>query len=273
MILKKLFVPYLFTLCPLFGLVGLSQEKEPAIMDAASAAEATAKADKPVPTKKTRFAPDDFKVVTDAKNTTSVNVMLRGYCFANSSVKDKQALGGFGGSDNSAKKISKEAAKSSGEWYLLAQPTVVTDIGSAKGMRLVLVNGTDETISFGACDSRLSIIQEAKDESGKWRPIEYLPSSWCGNSYHQVKLAAGEFWAFPAPRYEGSFKTKLRFRLGGDKPIVSNEFDGNINPEQFSKQQPHNPSGLMDPYDPVPAEKADAGSKLKIDKQPMPTEQ
>ena len=272
MILKKLFVAYLFTLCPLFGLVGLSQEKEPAVVDAASVAEATAKADKPVPTKKTRLAPDDAKIVADAKNTTSVNFMLRGYCYASSSVKDKQALGGFGGSDNFAKKISKEAAKSSGEWYLLAQPTVVTDFGSAKGMRLVLVNGTDETVSFDACDSRLSIIQEAKDESGEWKPIEYLPSSWCGNSYHQLMLASGEFWAFPAPRYEGSFKTKLRFRLDGedgDKPIVSNEFDGKINPAQFSEQQPHNPSGLMDPYDPVPAEKADAGSELTSDKQPM----
>ena len=283
MILKKLVVAYLFTLCPLFGLVGLSQEKEPAVVDAASAeatsvakAEATAKADKPVPTKIKRLAPDDAKVVTDAKNTTSMNFMLRGYCFAHSSVKDEQAFGGFGKSDNLAKKISREAAKSSGEYYLLAQPTVVTDFGSAKGMRLVLVNGTDETVSFAASDSRLSIIQEAKDESGKWKPIEYLPSSWCGNSYHQVMLASGEFWAFPAPRYEGSFKTKLRFRLdaGGDKPpIVSNEFDGKINPEQFTEKQPHNPSGLMDPYDAVPAEKADAGSELKSDKQPMPADQ
>jgi len=76
-----------------------------------------------------------------------------------------------------------------------------------------LVNTTKEQVTFSASDSRLYIVQEALDRDSKWKPIEYLPSSWCGNSYHHVFLGANEYWEFAAARYTGEFKTRLRFRL------------------------------------------------------------
>jgi hypothetical protein len=97
-------------------------------------------------------------------------------------------------------------------------------------------------------------VQEALDRDGKWKPIEYLPSSWCGNSYHTVFLAANEYWEFTAARFTGKFKTKLRFRLDHQKPgaedatIYSNEFEGGVNPKQFTVQKEYKPAGLMDPY-------------------------
>lgn len=77
----------------------------------------------------TLTSPDDAAATPDADNTVDVKFMLRGYCYAGSKLEDDQALGGFGGSDNLSKKITSDAAKSSGKCYLLAQPTVVTNFG------------------------------------------------------------------------------------------------------------------------------------------------
>jgi hypothetical protein len=44
-------------------------------------------------------------------------------------------------------------------------------------------------------------------------------------------------------------KTKLRFILQGKEPICSNEFEGSINPGQFTHKRGHTPTNLMDPYD------------------------
>ena len=86
------------------------------------------------------------------------------------------------------------------------------------------------------------------------KPIEYLPSSWCGNSYHTVFLGPKQYWEFAAPRYNGKIKTRLRIRLEWQKSqfqkltIYSNEFDGSVNAKQFTVQQGHQPTNIMDPY-------------------------
>jgi hypothetical protein len=54
---------------------------------------------------------------------------------------------------------------------------------------------------------------QALDEHKIWRDIEYIPSSWSGNSYHQVFLGKNEYWEFEAPLYDGAMKTKLRLKL------------------------------------------------------------
>ena len=175
--------------------------------------------------------------------------MLRGYCYAESKIVDPDAPGGFGGSNNLSGPIGKDKPVRKGEYYLIAQPKESGVFAQRyKGTKLLLINATKEKVAFPAQDSRLYIIQEAKDENGEWRPIEYLPSSWCGNSYHQVFLEPNKYWSFTAPRYGGSFKTKLRFKLEGDNPIYSNEFEGSINKEQFSIKQGHHPTSIMDPY-------------------------
>src|SRR4029079_11871070 len=96
------------------------------------------------------------------------------------------------------------------------------------------------------------IVREALDAHGNWKPVEYLPSSWCGNSYHRVFLPAGQLWTFRAPVYDGDFATTMRFALrpkSGDAPIYSNEFPGRIYATQFSIRKGHAPAGIMDPYD------------------------
>lgn len=196
------------------------------------------------------------------KQTTSapledlnIDFMLRGYFYAGSHIKDENAFGGFGSSDNFPKLIKSDVNPPKGKISLIALPDEETVFSSKyKGIKLLLVNSTDEKVGFSASDSRLYIVQEALDTDGKWKPVEYLPSSWCGNSYHTVFLGANEYWEFSAARFTGEAKTKMRFRLDqhnsstNKNPIYSNEFDGSINKKQFTEQKPYNPSGIMDPY-------------------------
>jgi hypothetical protein len=95
----------------------------------------------------------------------------------------------------------------------------------------------------------LNIIREALDRSGNWQPVEYLPSSWCGNSYHRVALPSGQQWDFVAPVYAGSYETRMRFVLEEkDRVITSNEFTGFVDESQFERDQPLVSGGIMDPY-------------------------
>ncbi len=182
------------------------------------------------------------------RESVNVNYMLRGYCFAGSR-PDKDAFGGYGGSDNLPRKLSDLTVGREGKLSLIALPDEVVPFGkSHQGFRLILVNRTDGEAQFAASDSRLPIVMEAMDRDGRWRPIEYLPSSGCGNSYHRVFLPHNHSWEFIAPKFEGRWDTKLRFVLQGEKPIYSNTFEGSINPGQFTVKQGYEPTGLMDPY-------------------------
>jgi hypothetical protein len=178
----------------------------------------------------------------------NVNFMVRGYCLAGSRV-DTKALGGFGQSDNASKRVVDRGLGRDGQLALSAlSQTTVPFAGKYRGMRLLLVNRTNREAEFPASDSRLSIVQEAQDSKGQWRPVEYLPSSSCGNSYHRVFLPANHYWEFSAPVYTGSLKTKLRFVLQGKQPLYSNEFVGSVNPGQFTQKEGHTPTNIMDPY-------------------------
>ena len=177
----------------------------------------------------------------------NTNAMLRGYCYAGSR-PDEKAFG-YGPSDNLPKKLTGKQIGSAGKISLLVVPSSAARFGNAyKGLRLLLVNRTKSEAAFNASDSRLRILQEALDAQGQWRPIEYLPGSWCGNSYHQVFLPAGHYWEFAAPKYGGTLKTKLRFVLQTKPPIYSPEFEGSVNTEQFTNKAGHVPTGIMDPY-------------------------
>jgi len=83
----------------------------------------------------------------------------------------------------------------------------------------------------------------------KWQAIEYLPQSWCGNSYHHVYIQPKQYWEFDAPAYTGSIKTKLRFKLmNGASTLYSNEISAGINRGQLKEKEGHTPKDLMDPY-------------------------
>ncbi len=193
--------------------------------------------------------PDNVVFDPDADNFFQTDVMLRGYCYANTMLEDSKAFGGFGPSNNSARKVGDDLTGKG--LYLLAQPTAITPFGGQPGMRVLLVNRTSKTLSFSACDSRLNIIQEAQDAEGNWLPIEYLPQSWCGNSYHSVYLKPEHYWALPAPRYRGHLPAKLRFTmiLADGKELHSNEFEGSVNLGQFTIKEGHQGLDIMDPYE------------------------
>ncbi|MCE9524673.1 MAG: hypothetical protein K8R36_01305 [Planctomycetales bacterium] len=176
--------------------------------------------------------PDSLKNDPAARNFVSLSYQNRGYCYAASQLKDSKAPGGYAKSENVARRVETDSGRG---LYLLAEPEIVTTYDKGPGMRVVLVNQTSDLLAFKASDSRLAIIQEAQDSHGKWKPIEYLPSSWCGNSSHRVFLRPGFFWAFAAPRYQGDLKTKLRFtmNLGDGSQLHSNVFGGSVNPKQF----------------------------------------
>ncbi len=181
-----------------------------------------------------------------------VQYMLRGYFRAGSKIKDDQALGGFGTSDNLPRELGEDPQIKHTGLALLAFPEdSVSFQGEALGFRVMLANATGEVVALSASDSRLSIVREALDAEGEWRPIEYLPSSWCGNSYHQVFLGADEYWEFAAPIYSGRLPTRMRFKLADAEEgvIYSNEFEGWVNAEQFTEKEGHTPTSIMDPYD------------------------
>jgi hypothetical protein len=191
------------------------------------------------------------------KPTEDLNIdyMLRGYFCASSLIEDQRALGGFGTSRNLPKAVEQGKSFPQGKISLVARPDVETIFaGKYKGLTVLLVNMTSQQVAFHAQDSRLDITQEALDTDFKWKPVEYLPSSWCGNSYHRVILGPREYWSFAAARFTGRLKTKFRFRLdhqtsnGQKLTIYSNEFEGSLNKGQFKNQRDYKPSGIMDPY-------------------------
>ena len=180
----------------------------------------------------------------------AVNYMLRGYFYASSSVTDTAAIGGFGGSVNQARPIDRTIRFDPQGLQLYIDTTQrTTFVRDYKGYTVYLVNATGTQVGFSAMDSRLSIHAEALINN-QWKPIEYLPSSWCGNSYHTVYLPAGEYWMFKAPIYTGKLKTMLRYKLliKGQQPLYSNAVQAHINEGQLTQQQGHQPTSVMDPY-------------------------
>jgi hypothetical protein len=157
----------------------------------------------------------------------------RGWYCAGSKLKDEKALGGFGPCDNFPKKCANDFPGTAGRLSFIAYPGEIVDFANRKALLLRLVNRTEKVTDFAACDSRLYIVQEAVDSKGLWRALERFPETDCGDSFHRVFLEPEEYWEFYALPRQGSFKTKLRFRLepGGEAGIAqgggtvySNEF-------------------------------------------------
>lgn len=165
-------------------------------------------------------------------NMVETRYMLRGYCYGTTEK-------GASGKSGALVPLNTEYQQDKTQPYLTADPYVNTDFYGMQGMLLVLGNPTSKAVAFETSDNRLYLVQEAQDRDGCWRPVEYLPWSWCGNSYYDILLPAKHQWSFAVPRYTGSYKTVLRFRLtNGDATIYSNVFAGSIHLSQFSVKQP-----------------------------------
>src|SRR5262249_11371558 len=147
-------------------------------------------------------------------------------------IKDTLALGGFGPCKNWPWSLAREQWGDYGAISLVAFPDEPVAHSNDLGFAVRVINRTDDVADVSACDSQVYLVQEALDADGRWKPIESLPESWCGNSYHRVFLGPQEYWNCKARVYDGPVKTKIRFRLdpggrdGKDASIFSNEFDG-----------------------------------------------
>ncbi len=178
----------------------------------------------------------------------NINYMLRGQMYASSSVIDSSALGGFGGSDNLAKSIKDIVFVEKGFFLKIDTTQTAVILNKFNGYKFFIVNKSDSIIKLTASDSRLSVIAQAFIDN-EWKNIEYLPSSWCGNSYHSVFIKPNEYWEFNIPKFKGKIKTKIRYQLKlGKDFIYSNEIFASINKKQLIFKQGHKANGLMDPY-------------------------
>ncbi|WP_299315267.1 hypothetical protein [uncultured Aquimarina sp.] len=91
-------------------------------------------------------------------------------------------------------------------------------------------NNTSDTISISHQNHKIHILQEAMDEKGIWKPIEYWESSDCGNSFDEIKIEPNGIIETKSTKYNGDFKTKIRFKLSeNNKVYYSNAIEGNIN--------------------------------------------
>ncbi len=192
----------------------------------------------------------------------NIDYMNRGYFYAYSEPNEED-LGGFGSSGNTPKKIAKNESFPIKSLSVVVRPETKNSSHYGYYAKSVyVVNNTKKNIEFNAQDSRLYMKVQALNVDGEWKDIEYLPSSWCGNSYHTLTLGPKQYWALSTPDYGGDFQTKFRIELKyldpEDKPeniwekkeitIYSNEYEGSINPGQFWRKQDYHPNGIMDPY-------------------------
>lgn len=192
------------------------------------------------------------------KKKLDIDFMNRGYHYAASPPKEElQGFGGWGRSKNLYQPIKSTMNFKEDKLSLVIANKPAAWAKEYFGKKLYLANNSSDTFFFDAQDSRLSLMIQAKDVTGEWRNIEYTPSSWCGNSYHQIFLAPKYYWKFVMPQYTGAFKTKLRavvvYKMDHedeeDKVLQSNEIEGSVNPAQFWRRRPYYSLGLMDPYD------------------------
>lgn len=84
-------------------------------------------------------------------------------------------------------------------------------------------------------NQRVFAIQEAKDRTGEWRPIESEGPDFCGNGRWVTKLRPGQMGVFLMDKYRGTYQTFLRVRLqNGDSRYVSAPYKGQIDERQFT---------------------------------------
>lgn len=103
-----------------------------------------------------------------------------------------------------------------------------------KSFPVFIKNPTRDTLLIETQDQAVFMIQEAKDEDGKWKPIEYWLHAFCGNSYADYKLPPMHIAVVKVVKYTGNFKTEMRLKLkNGTETIYSNIFEGSINKSQF----------------------------------------
>lgn len=99
-----------------------------------------------------------------------------------------------------------------------------------------ILNKDSFPINIGYQDGMIPMIQEAKDKSGEWMPIEFWLYSWCGNSYGSYDIPSNYCAITKIPIYSGEYKTELRVKVKINSTIYySKPFKGSVNLSQFVK--------------------------------------
>ena len=193
-----------------------------------------------------------ISLISFGQECLDIKFKLRGYFYAGTSIVDSTALGEFYEDRNSPKKITAEISgySKSNDLEIVVKTDLKVKIEKEiLGFKVYVINKSDSIRELPAQDSRLYLKRQVFYKN-EWRDIEYLPSSWCGNSYHSVFIKSNEYWDFKAPCLVGKIDAKFRFELFVDDEltIYSNEFEGSFNKKQLEKEQGHKPTGIMDPY-------------------------
>ncbi|MDZ4756663.1 MAG: hypothetical protein SGJ10_00810 [Bacteroidota bacterium] len=194
-----------------------------------------------------------FGLTIYAQSAIDLNIdyMLRGNKYVASCIKDSNALGGFAHSENTPKILNDSNNFIEKGFFLKIDTTSIITISKKyNGYNFYIVNKSDSTIKLNASDSRISVVLEAYVDK-KWQEIEYLPSSWWGNSRHKVFIRSNECWKFSIPKFTGQIKTTIRYKLiiGLDQYIYSNAIVSSINRKQLTERQGYQSQGIMDPYE------------------------
>lgn len=121
--------------------------------------------------------------------------------------------------------------------YLMVDTTDITAFANKYlGYKVYMINGAKDAVYVPAQDNRVKLIKQAKNEKGEWQDIVTFTNSWCGNSYHSIKVLPKHYQIYTTPITKGGFKTSLRFylKLKG-KVLYSNVYQGFIHTQQFVK--------------------------------------
>lgn len=188
----------------------------------------------------------------------NIDFMNRGYFYAYSTPKNTEDdnSGGWATSPNKPNIITDMKFPGNSFSITIDTNNIDTFANQFFGFKIFISNTTADTVKLNAQDSRLYMKLQAQNSKGEWKDIEYLPSSWCGNSYHKIELEPNAFWKFTIPKYNGEIQTKIRAELKfidnenlkTEKVVYSNIINGSINPGQFWNKRTYYPNGLMDPY-------------------------
>lgn len=101
----------------------------------------------------------------------------------------------------------------------------------------VYIHSSDsDSVSIGY-DVSLELFMEVLDPNGKWKSIHHPKFPGCGVGKHQILLPPYQYAITSVPKYQGDFKTKARLKLYSYENIYSNEFEVEVNLNQFKPRK------------------------------------
>lgn len=107
--------------------------------------------------------------------------------------------------------------------------------GNTRSYPVFVSNTSPDSLEIGYGEY-LSLLLEAQDSTGKWKPIQRPFIYGCGTGLTKFFLLPKEFALTSCPLFEGDYETLLRLRFGHNKGAVSNTFRGRIYYGQFEEQ-------------------------------------